>query len=296
MAGKKKFLVDAEKLKAARKKAALSVEDLSSIAYTEIAEENPNSENPDVLSFSASDIQKYEKGGALIYADKLKRLSNLLDVDPKELVFFDSPYLFTSSIEFKTWCYFVNDISKHSNQIQGRFLFQSYSDLVSSCCKPMWDALSSSSAASSDKPPKNAKHNAVYTATRKLRLRKKDFEETKEVLNALLRQREDAIILSLSNRHIAELFKRNIRKHQLLLQVLKENVEQGEIQYSLSEIAQLTEYFATMTTFLEEARLQAEKEKQEIFYDVYGYGDEAEYFQDVINGYEDGEFYNSLNE
>lgn len=293
MAGKTKFLLDAEKLKAARKKAALSLEDLSNIAYGEESKKNPNSKNPDERGFSESDIQKYEKGGAWIYADKLKRISDILDVDPKELIFFEPPFPFASSIEFNAWCYFVNNISEYSKLIQGAFLFHKYSNFVRSNCGAIWDELSSRSAASSVKPPKVKKHNVIYTATRKFRLRKKDFEDTKKVLIALVRKREEAIILSASNHHIAELFKRNLLKHQRLLQVMKEKVEQGEISYSLSEITELTTIFAVMVGVIEGAQRRAEEES---FHDIYGDGDEAEYYYDIIDEFTYKEFYNSFPE
>lgn len=80
---KKKYRVNAVRLKAARKNAKLTVEKLSELAQRENEESGSKK-----AGFSVSDIQKYEKGGAYIYAEKLKILASLLNTCPEDIIFF----------------------------------------------------------------------------------------------------------------------------------------------------------------------------------------------------------------
>lgn len=277
MAEKKKYRVDAEKFKAARKRAALTVEKLSILAsaeYTKI--------DPEARGFSVSDIQKYEKGGAFIYADKLKILVSILAVRPEEIIFFDEPGRLTDTVPFKTWRYFVEDIVRNSARGYGLYLYGNYRAFISGCCGPSWSALSSaSSIAPKSKEETPTQLNAIYSATRKIGLKKKDFAETNEVLASLATGEDETILFFVKDHHIAEIFKRNILKHQNLLQVLKELTEQGEIQYSISEIKQLNEYFTTLLESIDRAKHHVETEKEEMFTDIYGYGDRAEYYREL---------------
>lgn len=320
MTERKKYRVDAEKFKAARKRAALTVEELSKKAIEEmikaVAETKANelwnreregrqftsldedisarrkiyervrSEIPsdETRGFSVSDIQKYEKGGAFIYADKLKILMPILNVRPEEIIFFDEPGRFTDTVQFKTWRYFVDDIFRNSSRGYGLYLYGNYRTFVDNCCKSSWDALSTaSSTASRTKEKTPAQQNTIYAATRKIGLKKKDFLETSEILAALAFGKDEAVFLSTKDHHIAEIFKRNISKHQSLLQVLKEQAGQGKIeyQYSITEIKQLNDYFTTLTESIDRAKQHAEIEKEELFRDMYGYGDQAEYYREL---------------
>lgn len=280
MAEKRKYRVDAEKFKAARKRVALTVDELSNLAqieYTKIC--------PEVRGFSASDIQKYEKGGAFIYADKLKILTSILNVTPQEIIFWKEPGLFTDTIQFKTWKYFIEDMFRNPDRGYGIYIYGNYRAFVSVYCGPSWNALSvASSTATEPKEKAPTQQNAIYSATRKIGLKKKDFMETNEVLASLATGKDETIFLIMKDHHIAEVFKRNVLKHRELLQCLIELMKQGEIQYSTSEIRKLNEYFTILIESIDRAKHHAEIEKEEIFAEKYDYADKAEYYRDLHEG------------
>lgn len=270
---RKKYQIDGDKLKEARKWASLSVEQLSEKAkcLANIAQEE--------RGFSVSEIQKYEKGGAYIYADKLKILATILKIKPEHIIFYDTPEPLSETSQFRAWFGFVESASCYKNKYSALTLYNGYAEFVFSCCAPSWDALSKlNSTEKSQKENSNATHDAIYTYTRKLSLKKVDFHFTRDILQAINRSRNEAMLKVTVDRHIAEKFRRLIEKHQQLLDKIQEQVEIGAIQYNLTDLEQLKEYFSMLFHFL----IYAEQRTARIV-DEYSNGDWAAFQEELYD-------------
>lgn len=234
--------------------------------------------------FSVSDIQKYEKGDAFIYADKLKILASKLNVRPEEIIFFDVSGPLTDTLQYKTWRNFLDDVfASRKDRYQGLCHYKNYMSFMFDCCGPSWDALSSASSTDPKVANKNTprRQNAIYSSTRKHGLKKRDFHFTREILIALVVKKDEAMLLVAKNRHIAEIFKRKLLKHQEIFEELKREIEIGKIKYRLSEIEQLNEYFTYLTNSLNYAEFCARNEKQQELRDHHGDGDWAAFQEEL---------------
>lgn len=284
MSERKKYRIDGDKLKAARKRAALTVEELSEKANEAYSK-----------GFSISDIQKYEKGDTFIYADKLKIFASILNVRPEDIIFFDVPGPLTDTLQYKTWRNFIEDVfTSYIDRYHGLCLYKNYMSIVFDYCGQSWDALSAASSIDTKGENKKApgKHNAIYSSTRNNGLKKKDFLFTNNILIALVAKKDEAMLLVTENRHIAEMFRRKLSKHLEIIKVLKEEIATGKIEYRLPEIEQLSEYFTTLSKSLEYAEFCARNEKQQELSDNYGNGDWAAYQEEL----QDQVMYSELDE
>lgn len=165
---RKKYQIDADKLRAARKQAALSVEELSEKArrLANLA--------PEQNGFSVSGILHYEKGGANIDADKLKILASVLGIKPEGIIFFDTPELLSQTPQFRSWYGFVESTHYYKDKFLALALYKDYEDFVFSFCTPYWEALKEqNSTQRGQKKNFRLTHNTIYTYTRKFHLKKR---------------------------------------------------------------------------------------------------------------------------
>ena len=272
---RKKYRVNAVQLKAARNNANLTVEELSELAQKE-NEESGNKK----AGFSVSDIQKYEKGGAYIYAEKLKILASLLNVCPKEIIFFDTPEPLTDTLEFKTWQYFSDHMASCTARSWGLHFYKCYKSFIFNCCNPSWDRLSGNNSTTVTKKENNSTESmtAVYACTRRASLRKIDFENTLEILRLLATNTEEAKLLVTQDRHIAELFEQTIKKHQKLLS--KEFKKLKDITLDAKYIEGLQVYFDKLLCTLKTSEWEAVGERrEELGYDMDS--DQREYHEEI---------------
>ena len=267
---RKKYQVDGDKLRAARKQAALSVEALSRKALVQLSE--------DGKGFSVSDIQKYEKGGAYIYADKLKILATILGVKPEGIVFFDTPEQCSQTPQFRAWYGFVESTHSYKDKYVTLVLYKKYMKFVFSYCQPSWDALSkrNSTEEKAKDPPKTL--NAIYAFTKKIGLRKADFLFTHEILIAINGPRNELMLKIIDDRHISEKFRRVIEKHLQLLDKIGEQIKFGAVRYKVADLEQLKICFSMLNHYLSYAKLSAAKSIEE-----YGGGDWGAFREEIYD-------------
>lgn len=259
---RKKYQIDGDRLRAARKQAALSVEALSEEAR-KLAEISPEERG-----FSVSEIQKYEKGGAYIYAEKLKILATILGVKPEGIIFFDTPEQLSQTPQFRAWYGFVESAYFYKDKSVTLVLYKEYMEFVFPCCEPSWDALSARNSTEGQAKDSPKTLNAVYTFTKKIGLKKADFLFTHELLIAINGSRNELMLKIIDDRHIAEKFRRIIEKHLQLLDKIGEQIELGAIQYEVADLERLKSCFSMLNHFLGYAELSAAKSIEE-----YGGGD-----------------------
>lgn len=272
---KKKYRVNAVRLKAARKNAKLTVEKLSELAQRENEESGSKK-----AGFSVSDIQKYEKGGAYIYAEKLKILASLLNTCPEDIIFFDTPEPLSDTLEFKTWQYFSDYMASCTARLWGVHFYKRYMSFIFNCCNPSWERLSGNNSTTVMKKENNSTETmtAVYAYTRRASLRRIDFENTLEILELLATNIEETKLLVTQDRHIAELFEQAIRKHQALLdELIKSN---KAMELDAKHIKGMRVYFDILLCALKKSEWKAAGDKREPFeYDVDS--DQAAYHEEI---------------
>ncbi len=277
---RKKYQIDADKLRAARKQAALTVEKLSEEARR-LAELAPEQDG-----FSVSEIQKYEKGGTYIYADKLKILASILNIKPEDIIFFDTPEPLSQTPQFRSWFGFVESTHYYKDKYLVLTLYNDYKDFVFSCCMPSWNALAKrNSTQRSQGESFNSTNSAIYTYTRKLGLKKADFLFTHEILCAINGPRNEAMLKVTVDRHIAEKFRRVIEKHQQLLDKIREQIELGAVQYKVSDLERLKACFSMLRHYLAYAELSAAKSIKN-----YGDGDWGAFREEIDDQIKYAEF------
>lgn len=237
----------------------------------------------DKKGFSVSDIQKYEKGDAYIYADKLKILSSILGVRPESILFVDTMEPFSDTAQFKTWRCFVDDIFTYSGRHLGLISYNGYMAFVHSCCGPSWEALSNAGSCSiKGQTTKNQRQqNAIYTCTRKNGLRKSDYNYTRETLVALTYTKDEAMQKIMEDHHIEAIFKREILKHQKVLKAIKRLVDLEETQYDISSLEKLNSYFDTISKCLKYAEFRVLNERKGELFESYGDSDEVAYHGEI---------------
>lgn len=277
----KKYRVDSDKFRAARKSMGYTIQRLA-----------------DELRCSESQIAKYEKGGAYIKEEKLSKICSLLKKEPTEIIVenFPDDANFEDSIDYLRWKFLLDCIVGNFG-VGGTYLH--FRDCVEIYCAPYWKQLSKNSeikvketASKEETTSENLPDNSVYMCTRKYHFKKKDLFYLTEIERTFFiyrAQPESAFSLAHKDHKIFEYFMCQIPKMKAIIAVLEKQSKKKTDETSNSIDTEKLHNFLEQLNYAEQEgtaidKAQQKKIKEGFFSpDDFEYGvEQADYWEDMV--------------